>query len=90
MVYLIKWGRRALAKEFRGKAMREEDLKRVVQAQPFVPVRLHLTNGATYDLTHPDGILTSRRVAAIAVGDAITLVSLLHITEVQPLPTVSS
>jgi hypothetical protein len=70
--------------------MREEDLAKVVKAQPFVPVRLHLSNGATYDLTHPDGILLSERVAAIAVGNAITLVSLLHITEVTPLSTVSA
>ena len=70
--------------------MKEDDLAKVVKAQPFVPVRLHLSNGATYDLTHPDGILLSERVAAIAVGNAITLVSLLHITEVTPLSTVSA
>jgi hypothetical protein len=70
--------------------MKQVDLARVVKAQPFVPVRLQLSNGSSYDLTHPDGILLSERVAAIAVSDAITLVSLLHITEVQPLSTVSS
>jgi hypothetical protein len=68
--------------------MKQDDLAKIVKAQPFVPVRLCLSNGSTYDLTHPDGILLSERVAAIAVGDAITLVSLLHITEVQPLSTI--
>jgi hypothetical protein len=62
--------------------MTDKELRQVVQARPFVPVRLHLTNGATYDLTHPDGILLSKRMAAIAVGDAIALVSLIHINEI--------
>jgi hypothetical protein len=70
--------------------MKEEDLDAVVRAQPFVPVRIHMSNGATYDLTHPDGILLSERVAAIAVGDSIALVSLAHINEILPLPTVRS
>jgi hypothetical protein len=68
--------------------MTDKELRQAVQSQPFVPVLLHLTNGATYDLTHPDGILLSKRMAAIAVGDAISLVSLIHINGIQPLPTV--
>lgn len=68
--------------------MKQDHLAKIVKAQPFVPVRLCLSNGSTYDLTQPDGILLSERVAAIAVGDAITLVSLLQITEVQPLSTI--
>jgi hypothetical protein len=68
--------------------MTDKELRQAVLAQPFVPVRLHLTNGSTYDLTHPDGILLSKRMAAIAVGDAVSLVSLIHINEIQPLPTV--
>ena len=70
--------------------MKEEDIEAVIRAQPFVPVRIHMSNGATYDLTHPDGILLSERVAAIAVGDSIALVSLAHINEIQPLPAVRS
>jgi hypothetical protein len=61
-----------------------------VKAQPFVPVRLHLSNGGSYDLARPDGVLLSERVAAIAVGNAITLASLLDITEVQPLSTIKA
>jgi hypothetical protein len=68
--------------------MTDRELAKVVKAQPFVPVRLHLSNGQTYDITHPDGILLSERVAAIAVGSAITLVAISHISEIQSLPTV--
>jgi hypothetical protein len=68
--------------------MSEKDLREIVHAVPFVPVRLQLSNGASYDLTHPDSILLSKRMAAVAVGDSLKFVSLLHINEVEPLPTV--
>jgi hypothetical protein len=65
--------------------MSAADLK---QALKNTPVRLHLSNGTAYDVTHPDGALVSEKVAAIAVGDTIALVSVDHIAEIVPLPAV--
>lgn len=70
--------------------MSDKDLAVIVDAEPFVPVRLRLSNGASYDVTHPESIMLSKRMAAIAVGDSIRFISLVHINEIEPLPTVSA
>jgi hypothetical protein len=69
--------------------MNHEDLTKVVKQKPFVPLRLKLSNGTTYDIVHPDAILVEKRVAAIADQGSIALVSLLHINEVAPIPAAS-
>jgi hypothetical protein len=68
--------------------MKREDLELILSRRPFTPVRLHFSNGATHEITHPDSVLLSDRVAAIAVGDSIWRVAMVHIVEVEPLPTV--
>ena len=68
-----------------GATMDYDELNDVVKRQPFMPVQVHLSNGATYEVTHPDSILVRKRVAAIAVGDSIHLVSMLHINQVVPM-----
>lgn len=68
--------------------MTDDDLNKAIRGrEPFLPVRIHLSNGATYDVTHPDGIVISKNVVAIAVGDNIALVSMQHINEVVPIVT---
>lgn len=70
--------------------MNKKELDNVVYRRPFVPLRLHLSNGDIYDVTHPDGIMTTEKFVAIAVGDSLTFVATMHVVEVQPLPTVSA
>lgn len=70
--------------------MRDKYLTAVIRAVPFVPVRLQLSNGASCDITHPDSIMVSKRMAAVAVGDTLKFVSLLHINEIEPLPTLQA
>lgn len=70
--------------------MNHEELAKLIKQKPFVPVRLKLSNGTTYDIVHPDGILVEKRVAAIADRGSIALVSLLHINEVAPIPASSN
>jgi hypothetical protein len=55
-----------------------------------VPVRLKLSNGAVYEIRHPDAILIEKRVAAIADSGSIALVSLMHINEVTPIQAASA
>ena len=40
--------------------MDAEKLFDAVKRQPFLPVRIHLTDGSHYDITHPDQIYTQR------------------------------
>jgi hypothetical protein len=68
--------------------MKKDDLELILRRRPFTPVRLHFSNGATHEITHPDSVLLSDRVAAIAIGDSIWMVAMIHIVEVEPLATV--
>lgn len=55
-----------------------------------MPFRLHFSSGTSHDVTHPDGLIVNGRMAALAVGDSLWLVALIHIVEVEPLPTVGA
>ena len=67
----------------------ETTLETVLKQRPFTPFRLHLSNGNTLDVTHPDGIMVTKRMLAIAVADSLTFVQPMHVVEVEPRPTVS-
>jgi hypothetical protein len=68
----------------------KDDFQVILQKKPFTPIRLHFSNGATHDITHPDSVLLSNRVAAIAVGDSLWLVAMALIVEVEPLAAVKA
>jgi hypothetical protein len=68
--------------------MKKEDFELLLKRRPFTPFRLHFSNGATHDVTHPDSVLLSDRMAAIAIGDSIWMVAMMRIVEVEPLSAV--
>lgn len=47
--------------------MRSEELTELRRTCPFVPLRIHLTDGATYDFRHPDQVLVLRQRADIGM-----------------------
>lgn len=69
--------------------MNSEELKAAVLTDPFRPVQIVLSNGATYVVSHPDGIMIRRAMAAVAVGDLIHTISTEHVNQVVPLSTVA-
>jgi len=40
--------------------MRPEELKELLETEPFVPLRIHLTDGKAFDIYHPDAVLVLR------------------------------
>jgi hypothetical protein len=72
--------------------MNPEELFAAVHRRPFVPFRLHVSDGSSYDVRHPDSILVTRRSAILALAGnpdevperAITI-ALLHITRLEDL-----
>jgi hypothetical protein len=75
--------------------MRPETLRDELHRQPFVPLRLYLTDGKTYDIRHPEmAMITSREIYVgreeTAPGSGIAkecdLVSLLHVVRVEQAP----
>lgn len=70
--------------------MTSEELIEIIEELPFVPLRLHLSNGRTHEIRHPEMAIVGQEVVAIGVesenGDRprIRLVSIRHINEIEP------
>jgi hypothetical protein len=77
--------------------MRPEELQELLRVRPFVPLRIHLSDGKSFDIYHPDRVLVLRsRVdigvapdAASGILERVEHCSLLHVVRVEELPPVS-
>ena len=65
--------------------MTDKELTAAILKEPFHPVEIVLSNGATYQVTHPDGVIIRKRMIAVAVGDLIHTISNSHVNQVIPL-----
>lgn len=73
--------------------MRAEEFVQLIRRRPFVPLRIHLTDGRTHDIYHPDSVLVLRQRVDIGVPaepgsgilDRVEYCSLLHIVRVEEL-----
>ena len=74
--------------------MRAEELMALLRKRPFVPLRIHMTDGQTYDIRHPDQVIVLRQRVdigllpdpATGVVERVEYCSLLHIVRVEELP----
>lgn len=75
--------------------MSSNELLLYARRQPFVPFRIVLTTGESYDVVHPDLIMVGKRSAMVGfadpgqppVFDRLTIVDLLHIVRMEELPS---
>jgi hypothetical protein len=76
-----------------------EELLAALRRKPFVPFRLHVTDGTSYVIRHPEMVLVTRRSAYVAIlpsgdpaqlPDRATAVAFLHISQLEELPTAAS
>ncbi len=73
--------------------MKPEDIRELRDAEPFVPFRIFLTDGKTYDIPHRDFLMVARNVIDIGLADnpasgiydRIVWVSPLHIVRIENL-----
>jgi hypothetical protein len=72
--------------------MHPELLFAAIRRRLFVPVRLHVSDGSTYDVRHPDAILVTRNSVILALpggGEEMPERSLIlapvHITRIEDL-----
>ncbi len=74
--------------------MRPEDILEILRATPFEPFRVYLTDGAVYEIRHPDMAIVQRSKVIVAVpgpaapdGPAERTVNcaLIHITRTEVL-----
>lgn len=74
--------------------MKPEDIKQLLNAKPFVPFRLHLSDGSAYDITHPDLVLLSKSAVDVGVSldpasgiaERIVRCALMHVVKLDPQP----
>lgn len=73
--------------------MNRDDLLQVLRQRPFRPFRIHLTDGTTYEVRHPELVLVGRTTAMVfspaedappPAFDHYETVALLHITHLVP------
>jgi hypothetical protein len=73
--------------------MLPDGLHTKLHAAPFGRFRMHLTDGASYDIRHPESVLIGRRTAIIGVKenpsqsyyDRFVTVALAHIVRLEPI-----
>jgi hypothetical protein len=74
--------------------MRPEDLLALLQTRPFVPFRIHTTDGRYYDIVHPEAMLVLRSRAIIGlrpdpatnIPDQSEEIALLHVVRTSEIP----
>jgi hypothetical protein len=73
--------------------MKADELIEILEERPFQPVRLHLSNGRTHEIRHPEMAIVSESLVAIGMPGSeeskialrIRLCSLPHVVEVEPI-----
>lgn len=73
--------------------MDPEQINSLTRRRPFIPFRIHVTDGVHYDVTNPEFISIGRTVLFVGVRrdpnseffDEPVLVALRHVTRVEPL-----
>ena len=74
-------------------AIRPEELTSLLRTRPFLPLRIHMTDGRTYDIRHPNQVLVLRGRIDIGIGpdpqtgvlDRVDHCSLQHVARVEEL-----
>lgn len=71
--------------------MGPEQLRDLLRRQPFVPIRLYVSDGTTYDIRHPDMALLTRTTIDVGIeedsgsgiADSIVYLSLGHVVKAE-------
>jgi len=71
--------------------MSPHELSEAIKKEPFTPIRLHMSNGRTHDVRHPDDAIIGDEVLALGVYEQggewprIRLLSIININEIEPI-----
>lgn len=68
--------------------MRANDLRNLLRAQPFRPLRIHLSDGTVFEVRHPDMVIVGASTAEVDLPsdpdqERRAIVSLTHIAWVE-------
>jgi hypothetical protein len=82
-----------------GKKMPPQDLLQAIRRRPFVPFRLHVSDGTVYEIRHPELFMVAVASAVVGVRssaqqppqiDHYEIADLRHIVRLEPLDTQAS
>jgi len=73
--------------------MRPEDVREHIVAEPFEPFRIILSDGATFDIRHPELCIIGRSSLHLVIpdrkhpwmADRVSHCSLIHVTRIEPI-----
>jgi hypothetical protein len=73
--------------------MRPEEIVARLREQPFRGLRIHISDGQSYDVTHPELLLVTRTIVHIALPPVVHGVATgrsvycdpIHVTRIEPL-----
>jgi hypothetical protein len=71
--------------------MQAEDIRKEMRRQPFVPIRMHLDDGKTYEIRHPEMVFLTTSTAYVGIesklGSGVAadydLVSIRHVVRLE-------
>jgi hypothetical protein len=68
--------------------MTANEIREVVREQPFRPFTIHMDDGTSYRIEHPDGVALGNIVAMVAMpptdeGDKFMRLSIRHISRIE-------
>ena len=77
--------------------MRPDELIELIRHRPFMPLRIHVTNGRSYEIRRPDQVIVLRGRVDIGVGsdpetgaaERVEHVALVHVVRVEELTSTS-
>ena len=75
-----------------------DDIQSRLRQSPFVPVRIIISSGQTFEVYHPDLVLLGRREIMIGMAsrasptqyEQVTRVPIMHVTALEDLPASSA
>jgi hypothetical protein len=77
--------------------MTVQDFRELLTQRPFLPFRLVMSSGQSYDVRHPEMAMLTRTSILVGIGEAddgvpaaFKICSLLHVTAIEPLNPAAS
>ena len=76
--------------------IRPEDIRDLSKKQPFQSFRMHMSNGQSYDVNHPELAMVTRGTIVVSkpvpgseepIGEGIHPVSVLHVNNIEMVPS---
>jgi hypothetical protein len=71
-----------------------QEILNMLRRQPFVPFRIHLSDGSSYEVRHPDLVMPGARSIAVGIPssalppdvyESVVILALPHITRLEPI-----